>query len=95
MHLSREILLFIATTHYNKQSSLVKDRGTACGGKIQRLAKPTDKKDFCRGHVGIYIGNGQVIHNLSGTVKVQSLESWVEDFKGFAWGWENNKSLIS
>lgn len=46
------------------------------------------------GHVGIYIGNGQVIHNLSGTVKVQSLESWVKDFNGFAWGWENGKSLI-
>lgn len=45
--------------------------------------------------VGIYIGNGQVIHNLSGTVKVQSLESWNEGFNGFAWGWENNKSLIS
>lgn len=41
------------------------------------------------GHVGIYIGNGQVIHNLSGTVKIQSLESWVKDFNGFAWGWEN------
>lgn len=41
------------------------------------------------GHVGIYIGNGEVIHNLSGTVKVQSLESWVNDFKGFAWGWGN------
>ena len=46
------------------------------------------------GHVGIYIGNGQVIHNLSGTVKVQSLESWVNDFKGFAWGWENGNNLI-
>lgn len=46
------------------------------------------------GHVGIYIGNGKVIHNLSGTVKVQSLESWVKDFKGFAWGWENSKHLI-
>lgn len=45
------------------------------------------------GHVGIYIGNGQVIHNLSGTVKVQSLESWVKDFKGFAWGWGNGVKL--
>lgn len=45
------------------------------------------------GHVGIYIGNGEVIHNLSGTVKVQSLESWVNDFKGFAWGWENGKNF--
>lgn len=47
------------------------------------------------GHVGIYIGNGQVIHNLSGTVKVQSLESWVEGFNGFAWGWENGNNLFS
>ena len=47
------------------------------------------------GHVGIYIGNGKVIHNLSGTVKVQSLESWVKDFKGFAWGWENKKNIIN
>lgn len=46
------------------------------------------------GHVGIYIGNGKVIHNLSGTVKVQSLENWVKDFNGFAWGWENGKKLI-
>lgn len=46
------------------------------------------------GHVGIYIGNGKVIHNLSGTVKVQSLKSWVKDFKGFAWGWENGENLI-
>ncbi|MFR2095407.1 MAG: CHAP domain-containing protein [Eubacterium sp.] len=46
------------------------------------------------GHVGIYIGNGQVIHNLSGTVKVQSLESWVKNFNGFAWGWENGKHHI-
>lgn len=45
------------------------------------------------GHVGIYIGNGKVIHNISGTVKVQSLESWVKDFKGFAWGWESRNVL--
>lgn len=46
------------------------------------------------GHVGIYIGNGKVIHNLSGTIKVQSLESWIKDFKGFAWGWENDNNII-
>lgn len=45
------------------------------------------------GHVGIYIGNGQVIHNLSGTIKVQSLDSWVSQFKGICWGWENGKNL--
>ena len=40
------------------------------------------------GHVGIYIGNGMVAHNI-GEIKIQSLESWIETYKGFAWGWEN------
>lgn len=40
------------------------------------------------GHVGIYIGNGMVAHNI-GKIKIQSLESWIETYKGFAWGWEN------
>ena len=44
------------------------------------------------GHVGIYIGNGMVAHNI-GEIKIQSLESWIETYKGFAWGWENGKKL--
>ena len=40
------------------------------------------------GHVGIYIGNGIVAHNI-GEIKIQSLESWIKTYKGFAWGWEN------
>ena len=46
------------------------------------------------GHVGIYIGNGQVAHNLSGEIVIQSLDSWVSQFKGFAWGWENEMNLF-
>ncbi len=45
------------------------------------------------GHVGIYIGNGIVIHNLDGYIKTQSLESWVKSYKGMCWGWENGKNL--
>lgn len=45
------------------------------------------------GHVGIYIGNGMVAHNI-GEIKIQSLESWIKTYKGFAWGWENNMSLV-
>lgn len=45
------------------------------------------------GHVGIYIGNGQVIHNLSGCVKIQSLQSWINSFNGVCWGWENGINL--
>lgn len=45
------------------------------------------------GHVGIYIGNGIVIHNLNGYIKTQSLESWVRSYNGMCWGWENGKNL--
>ena len=36
------------------------------------------------GHVGIYIGE----------IKIQSLESWIETYKGFAWGWENGINIL-
>lgn len=45
------------------------------------------------GHVGIYIGNGMVAHNI-GEIKIQSLESWIKSYKGFAWGFENGKELV-
>lgn len=45
------------------------------------------------GHVGIYIGNGQVIHNLNGIIKKQSLESWINSFNGKCWGWDNGNNL--
>ena len=45
------------------------------------------------GHVGIYIGNGMVAHNI-GEIKIQSLESWIKTYKGFAWGFENGKGLV-
>lgn len=46
------------------------------------------------GHVGIYIGNGKVAHNI-GYVKVQSLESWIEQYKVFCWGWENGNDILN
>ena len=45
------------------------------------------------GHVGIYIGNGMVAHNI-GEVKIEKLDEWIKKYKGFAWGWENGKVLI-
>ncbi len=44
------------------------------------------------GHVGIYIGNGMVAHNI-GYVKVQSLESWVKTYNGQCWGWNGGVNL--
>lgn len=45
------------------------------------------------GHVGIYIGNGMVAHNI-GEIEIQSLESWIKTYKGFAWGWENGIKIL-
>lgn len=45
------------------------------------------------GHVGIYIGNGMVAHNI-GEIKIERLDEWIKKYKGFAWGWENGKLLI-
>lgn len=36
------------------------------------------------GHVGIYIGNGMVAHNI-GEVKIERLDEWIKKYKGFAW----------
>ena len=44
------------------------------------------------GHVGIYIGNGMVAHNIGG-VKIESLSSWVSNYKGVCWGWEQGINL--
>lgn len=44
------------------------------------------------GHVGIYIGDGKVAHNI-GYVKIQSLESWVKTYNGQCWGWNGGYNL--
>lgn len=45
------------------------------------------------GHVGIYIGNGMVAHNI-GEIKIERLDEWIKKYKGFAWGWGNGKNLV-
>lgn len=49
-------------------------------------------KDTVNGHVGIYIGNGKVIHNI-GYVKIESLSEWAKKYHFQSWGWENGKNL--
>ncbi len=44
------------------------------------------------GHVGIYIGNGQVAHNI-GYLKIDSLEYWVTRYDGQCWGWNGGVNL--
>lgn len=44
------------------------------------------------GHVGIYVGNNQVYHNVGG-VQVDSLEDWIANYQGFCWGWIGGTDL--
>lgn len=46
------------------------------------------------GHVGIYVGGGQVYHNVGG-VAVDSLSDWVRKYNGFVWGWEGGSDLTA
>ena len=44
------------------------------------------------GHVGIYVGNDQVYHNVGG-VQVDTLEDWIANYRGFCWGWIGGTDL--
>ena len=46
------------------------------------------------GHVGIYVGNGLVYHNIGG-VAVDTLSDWITKYRGFAWGWEAGSDLTT
>ena len=46
------------------------------------------------GHVGIYIGNGKVIHNI-GSIKIEDLKSWAEKYKYIGWGWQAGEDKLS
>ena len=36
----------------------------------------------------------QAVTGSIGEIKIQSLESWIKTYKGFAWGWENSDELV-
>lgn len=44
------------------------------------------------GHVGIYIGDGMVAHNI-GSLKIDDLDFWVRWYTGVCWGWNGGKDL--
>lgn len=44
------------------------------------------------GHVGIYIGDGMVAHNI-GYVEIEDLDSWVDTYDGACWGWNGGTDL--
>lgn len=44
------------------------------------------------GHVGIYVGNNLIYHNVGG-VAIESLDNWIKTYKGYCWGWPGNIDL--
>lgn len=44
------------------------------------------------GHVGIYIGDGMVAHNI-GYLQIDTLEYWIEHYNGQCWGWNGGYNL--
>ena len=46
------------------------------------------------GHVGIYVGNGKVYHNVGG-IAVDDLEKWIREYDGYCWGWIGGTDLVS
>lgn len=45
------------------------------------------------GHVGIYVGNGQVA-SMEAVVTVKPLEQWISGYGWRGWGWNGNQSFI-
>ena len=46
----------------------------------------TTPADENAGHVGIYIGKGQIISNIGGTV-IDTVEGWTAYYGFGGWGW--------
>lgn len=60
--------------------------------KIQVGATVYGYNNGVYGHVGIYIGDGKVAHNI-GYIKIDTLKYWVNRYDGRCWGWENGQNL--
>lgn len=45
------------------------------------------------GHVGIYMGNGYILHNAGGSVKQDTLDDWIQNYDGYSWGWIGGTNL--
>ena len=45
------------------------------------------------GHVGIYIGNGDVCSNESGVITIRSVDSWASRYGWKGWGWTGGIDL--
>ena len=68
------------------------DRNIPVGATVYLRGRTQGTNGYKYGHVGIYTGNGNVIHAL-GTVKEQSLDSLLQSFDYLGWGWQAGVDL--
>ena len=57
------------------------------GAAVYLRSKNTSSAGYKYGHVGIYVGNGYVVHAVS-TVKKQTLSSMLDNYTYLGWGWQ-------
>lgn len=68
------------------------DRNIPIGAAVYLRGRNKATNGYKYGHVGIYVGNGNVIHALT-TVKEQSLDSLLQSFDYLGWGWQAGVDL--
>ncbi len=76
---------------YNKWR-VSNDRNIPVGATVYLRGRRQGTNGYKYGHVGIYIGNGNVIHALT-TVREQSLNDMLNTFDYLGWGWQAGVDL--
>lgn len=71
------------------------DKGDLKVGMIVAVASaPYTAASITYGHVAIYIGDGKVMQNVSGDIKVTALDDWLGEYnESPKWGWLGGKDL--
>ncbi len=68
------------------------DKNIPLGAAVYLRSKNRSSAGYKYGHVGIYVGNGNVIHALA-TVREQSLDSLLQKYDYLGWGWQAGVDL--
>lgn len=68
------------------------DRNIPVGAAVYLRGRNKNTNGYKYGHVGIYVGNGNVIHALT-TVREQSLNELLGTFDYLGWGWQAGVDL--
>ena len=68
------------------------DRNIPVGATVYLRGRNKNTNGYKYGHVGIYVGNGNVIHALT-TVREQSLNDMLNTFDYLGWGWQAGVDL--